>query len=98
MTPSESVGYKCSGLLGKGGRLGESPSQRANVLSRRFTRVGIAVVKGGPYGMMIVEVFIAEPEEAPTGGKTDSPIDVAGGNLLDDGSRESPPHQDGNPG
>jgi len=43
----------------------ESPSHRANILSKRFTHVGVAVVKGGPYGMMIVEVFIAGPEPEP---------------------------------
>lgn len=43
----------------------ESASHKANVLSKRFTHTGVAVVKGGPYGMMIVEIFICEPEDIP---------------------------------
>lgn len=38
-----------------------SPSHRANILSKHFTRVGIAVYRGGPYGLMIVEVFASNP-------------------------------------
>jgi len=40
-----------------------SPSHRANILSKHFTRVGIAVYRGGPYGLMIVEVFASDPQE-----------------------------------
>lgn len=41
----------------------ESPVHRGNVLNSEFTRIGAAVVKGGPYGMMIVEVFADECAE-----------------------------------
>lgn len=44
----------------------QSPVHRGNVLNSEFTRIGAAVVKGGPYGMMIVEVFADEcTEETP---------------------------------
>lgn len=36
-----------------------SPTHRANILDSGFSHVGIAVVKGGPYGYMIVEMFTA---------------------------------------
>jgi len=41
-----------------------SPGHRAVILGAAFTRGGIAVVPGGPYGLMIVEVFVA-PAAAP---------------------------------
>lgn len=69
----------------------ESSSHRANVLSKRFTHIGIAVVKGGPYGMMIVEVFISEPEDVTTEEKAPSPLDVVGDDLPDVGSLEPAP-------
>ena len=40
-----------------------SPTHRANILDPAFQRVGLAVVRGGPYGYMIVEEFIVP---APT--------------------------------
>jgi len=40
-----------------------SPTHRANILDPGFQRVGLAVVRGGPYGYMIVEEFIVP---APT--------------------------------
>lgn len=65
----------------------ESASHRANVLSERFTHIGVAVVKGGPYGMMIVEVFICEPEDIPVEetreGESPSPSNVFGDDLPD---------------
>lgn len=42
-----------------------SPGHRAVILGPVFTRAGIAVVPGGPYGLMIVEVFIAPPQQRP---------------------------------
>jgi uncharacterized protein YkwD len=44
----------------------ESASHKGNIMSAHFTRIGIAVYRGGPYGLMIVEVFAADPlEKAP---------------------------------
>lgn len=34
-----------------------SPTHRANILSDKYTRVGIGVVSGGPYGKMYVQEF-----------------------------------------
>lgn len=39
-----------------------SAPHKANILSPHYSKVGVAVVEGGPYGMMIVEVFLSEPE------------------------------------
>ncbi len=35
-----------------------SPGHRANILKGSFTKVGIGVVNGGPYGKMFVQMFI----------------------------------------
>lgn len=35
-----------------------SPGHRENILNSSFTEVGIGVVKGGPYKMMITQMFI----------------------------------------
>ncbi|KJS13943.1 MAG: hypothetical protein VR67_02530 [Peptococcaceae bacterium BRH_c8a] len=35
-----------------------SPGHRANILKGNFTKVGIGVVNGGPYGKMFVQMFI----------------------------------------
>ncbi|MFZ5646564.1 MAG: CAP domain-containing protein [Bacillota bacterium] len=35
-----------------------SPGHRANILNPNFTKVGIGVVSGGPYGKMFVQMFI----------------------------------------
>lgn len=35
-----------------------SPGHRANILNANFTKVGIGVVNGGPYGKMFVQMFI----------------------------------------
>jgi uncharacterized YkwD family protein len=37
-----------------------SPGHRANILSTRFTKIGIGIVKGGPYGLMVTQQFIGE--------------------------------------
>lgn len=34
-----------------------SPGHRANMLNPRFTRVGIGIMRGGPYGLMITQLF-----------------------------------------
>lgn len=36
-----------------------SPGHRANILNANFTKVGIGVVDGGPYGKMFVQMFIS---------------------------------------
>lgn len=38
-------------------RLMNSPGHRANIMDSRYTHVGIGIVKGGPYGLMIVQHF-----------------------------------------
>jgi uncharacterized YkwD family protein len=35
-----------------------SPGHRANILNTSFTKIGIGIVKGGPYGLMISQEFI----------------------------------------
>ncbi len=44
------------------GMLMTSAAHRGNILNPEFHKMGIAVVSGGPYGMMIVEVFVADAE------------------------------------
>lgn len=36
----------------------DSPGNRANILNPSFTHIGIGVVAGGPYGMMLTQQFI----------------------------------------
>jgi len=45
-------------LTGAHEALMNSPGHRANILKPEFTHIGIGVVKGGPYGMMITQMFI----------------------------------------
>jgi uncharacterized YkwD family protein len=47
-----------SSLSGAHEALMNSPGHRANILKPEFTHVGIGVVKGGRYGMMITQMFI----------------------------------------
>ena len=35
-----------------------SPGHRANILNSRFTHVGIGIVSGGPYGLMVTQHFV----------------------------------------
>jgi len=35
-----------------------SPEHRANILNANYTKVGIGMVSGGPYGKMFVQMFI----------------------------------------
>lgn len=41
----------------------ESPSHKANILEPKYTRVGIGVIDGGPYGKIFTQEFIAYPED-----------------------------------
>ncbi|MCG8515487.1 MAG: CAP domain-containing protein [Halanaerobiales bacterium] len=41
-----------------------SPEHKDNILKARYDRVGVAVVEGGPYGLMIVQLFIDSPAPA----------------------------------
>lgn len=36
----------------------KSPGHRANILSPNFTRIGVGIVNGGPYGKMFTQQFI----------------------------------------
>lgn len=35
-----------------------SPAHRSNVLNPSFTRIGIGIIKGGPYGKMVTQILI----------------------------------------
>ena len=35
-----------------------SPGHRANILYKNYTKVGIGIIQGGPYGLMITQMFI----------------------------------------
>ncbi|HLN60492.1 MAG TPA: CAP domain-containing protein [Symbiobacteriaceae bacterium] len=37
-----------------------SPGHRANILKPEFTKIGIGIVSGGPYGLMVTQQFIGE--------------------------------------
>ena len=39
-------------------RLLASPAHRGNILNPKFKRIGIGIVKGGPYGKMMTQVFV----------------------------------------
>ncbi len=36
----------------------ESPGHRRNLLNPEYTRVGIGIVAGGPYGLMVTQLFV----------------------------------------
>ncbi|MFZ7102229.1 MAG: stalk domain-containing protein [Peptococcaceae bacterium] len=63
------IGYLTAGenlagnpsLTGAHEALMESPGHRANILKPEFTHIGIGVVKGGKYGLMITQMFIKNP-------------------------------------
>ena len=40
----------------------ESPEHKDNILNTRYDEVGIGIVEGGPYGLMIVQLFIDDPD------------------------------------
>lgn len=62
------VSYRTAGenIAGNGSVSGahtslmNSSGHRANILSSRFTHVGIGIVKGGRYGMMFTQLFTAK--------------------------------------
>jgi uncharacterized YkwD family protein len=35
-----------------------SPGHRANILNTKYKKIGIGIIKGGPYGLMISQEFI----------------------------------------
>ncbi len=35
-----------------------SPGHRNNILSPNYTKFGIGIIQGGPYGLMITQMFI----------------------------------------
>lgn len=35
-----------------------SPGHRANMMSPNYTKIGIGIIQGGPYGLMITQMFI----------------------------------------
>lgn len=35
-----------------------SPAHRGNILNPRFRKIGIGIIKGGPYGEMIVQILV----------------------------------------
>jgi uncharacterized protein YkwD len=35
-----------------------SPAHRSNILNPHFRRIGIGIVRGGPYGEMMVQIFV----------------------------------------
>jgi uncharacterized protein YkwD len=41
----------------------DSPSHKGSILNPEFKKMGLAVVRGGPYGMMIVEIFLTTAEK-----------------------------------
>lgn len=53
-------------LTGAHQALMNSPGHRANILKSEFSHVGIGVVRGGPYGMMITQMFIKARGEVTT--------------------------------
>jgi uncharacterized protein YkwD len=42
----------------------DSPEHRKNILNPSYDEVGIGVVEGGSYGLMIVQLFIDDPGPA----------------------------------
>jgi len=39
-----------------------SSLHRANILNAKFTNIGIGVKEGGPYGLMITQLFSGKPK------------------------------------
>jgi uncharacterized YkwD family protein len=37
-----------------------SSGHRANILNANFTHIGIGIIEGGPYGMMLTQMFIGK--------------------------------------
>jgi uncharacterized YkwD family protein len=49
-----------SGVEGAQVSLMNSPGHRANILNPKFTRMGIGIIRGGAYGLMVTQQFIGE--------------------------------------
>lgn len=65
-------------LTGAHTSLMNSPGHRANILNPDFTHIGIGVVKGGKYGMMITQLFTkptgtTTPAERPSSPQPEQP-------------------------
>lgn len=45
-------------------QLMESPAHKDNILDKRYDKIGIGVKEGGPYGLMIVQLFTDLPDPA----------------------------------
>jgi len=66
MMKSMGITYKTAGenIAGAGtvdgayANLMNSPGHRANILSPNYTKIGIGIIQGGPYGLMITQDFI----------------------------------------
>ena len=66
--PFEKAGENLAGntsVIDAHAMLMQSPAHRGNILSAEFKSMGVAVVSGGPYGLMIVEVFVTESQVSP---------------------------------
>lgn len=66
MLKSMGITYKTAGenIAGAGTveraytNLMNSPGHRANMMNPNYTKVGIGIIQGGPYGLMITQMFI----------------------------------------
>ena len=47
---SQNAGLAMEGLM-------DSPLHRANILSPEYTKIGIGIMDGGVYGLMVTQVF-----------------------------------------
>lgn len=63
-------------LTGAHTALMNSPGHRANILNAEYTHMGIGVVKGGRYGMMITQLFIRTRDGAATPAERPQPQPV----------------------
>lgn len=67
MMDNHGVFYKTAGenlaghydVMGAHEGLMDSPGHRKNILNSSYTEVGIGIVQGGPYKMMITQIFIS---------------------------------------
>lgn len=72
MMKDEGIKYSLAGENLAGARtveeafdsLMESPQHRDNILKARYDRIGVGVIEGGPYELMIVQLFIDSPDPA----------------------------------
>ncbi|MDI3548688.1 MAG: hypothetical protein PWR10_2340 [Halanaerobiales bacterium] len=72
MLKEEGIQYSLAGENLAGARtvekafssLMESPEHRDNILMSRYDKIGVGIIEGGPYGLMIVQLFIDSPDPA----------------------------------